>query len=437
MSNDNEIVKFKSLNDNHKSIAWDMQPHAHKWDNMTHLPDSVNKGRHERVKQVMDKNNLDHLFIGHPANQRYIGHADARAVPDADYSLMYLADKNIDLTMVSLGSAESYPCEDPRFPWIKENIGVCNIADYYAQPEEWSARLAALFNKRGVKRIGLDQISAEVLFKLQKLCPDVEFVGVGKDLFDCHRKLFPEEVVLMEEAARICSGAISYAAKQFTNGMRDIDIAADACWWAHKHGAERVNHYLTFTSGEAPGGNWSSLDYLLRSGRRLNWGDIFVFDFGVVSRGGYWADAGKTVFAGDPGERVKDAWRQYVQIQHELANSIKPGWLASDVYRENWKLLQKPGIFTKQVYSGHGAGLYGRMAPGLAPADHPDYTSNYIDYELEVGMILCVEALTTVKDGRGRDVYFLLEEIAVVEENGLRKLTRHDYPFVSWDDVTF
>lgn len=99
---------------------------------------------------------------------------------------------------------------------------------------------------------------------------------------------------------------------------------------------------------------------------------------------------------------------------------LKPGVNIQELSRNCHKLLPQ---YQKQKYGClmHGVGLCDEW-PLVAYPDH--MVEGAYDYELEAGMVLCVEALVSPEGG---DFSIKLEDQVLVTETGYENLTK--YPF--------
>ena len=231
----------------------------------------------------------------------------------------------------------------------------------------------------------------------------------------------PDEIKAMRCASHACETAC-YAMEDFARtqvpggGISEDDI------WAVLH-AENIKR----------GGEWIETR-LLTSGPRTNpWfqecggrivqnNEIVAFDTDLVSSYGICVDISRTWWIGDEKPRQDMIDTMLHAVEHVQANMemLAPGVRIEDLSRnchELWPSLQKQ----KYGCLMHGVGLCDEW-PLVA---YPDkMVPGAFDYELEPGMVLCVEVLASPEGG---DFSIKLEDQVLVTEDGYENLTT--YPF--------
>ena len=214
-------------------------------------------------------------------------------------------------------------------------------------------------------------------------------------------------VAEMENFARdrICGGGIS-----------EDDV------WAVLH-AENIKR----------GGEWIETR-LLTSGPRTNpWfqecgqriiqnNEIISFDTDLIGSYGICVDMSRSWWIGDEAPRADMIDAMCHAHDHIMTNMemLKPGVNIQDLSRNTHVLRAE---FQKQKYGClmHGVGLCDEW-PLVA---YPDQmVEGAFDYELEAGMVLCVEALVSPEGG---DFSIKLEDQVLITDNGYENLNQ--YPF--------
>ena len=181
------------------------------------------------------------------------------------------------------------------------------------------------------------------------------------------------------------------------------------------------------------GGEWIETR-LLASGPRTNpWfqecgprivqnNEIVAFDTDLVGSYGMCVDISRTWWVGDekPRQDMIDAMRH--GHDHIMTNMdlLKPGVSFRDLVHQGHHLDPK---YQRLKYGCkmHGVGLCDEW-PLIA---YPDkYVEGAFEYEVEAGMVLCVEALVSPDGG---DFSIKLEDQVLITEDGYENLT--SYPF--------
>ena len=231
----------------------------------------------------------------------------------------------------------------------------------------------------------------------------------------------PDEIKAMRCASHACETAVR-AMEDFARSRVPGGNVSENDIWAVLH-AENIRR----------GGEWIETR-LLASGQRTNpWfqecgprivqnNEIVAFDTDLVGSYGICVDISRTWWIGDqkPRQDMIDAMRH--AHEHIMTNMemIRPGARIEDMSRNTHVLHDK---YQDRKYGClmHGVGLCDEW-PLVA---YPDkMVPGAFDYELEPGMVLCVEALVGEVGG---DFSIKLEDQVLVTEDGFENLTV--YPF--------
>ncbi len=231
----------------------------------------------------------------------------------------------------------------------------------------------------------------------------------------------PDEILAMRCAMQ--AGETSVALMEdFTRAQVPLGKTSEDDIWAVLH-AENIKR----------GGEWIETR-LLTSGPRTNpWfmecgprivqnNEIVAFDTDLIGVYGICVDISRTWWIGDakPSNAMIYAMRHAHEHIQTNIDMLRPGMSMQDLSRQGHKL---DAAFQKQKYSCmmHGVGLCDEW-PSIAYED--DLIEGAYDYELQAGMVLCVEALVSPEGG---DFSIKLEDQVLVTETGFENLTK--YPF--------
>lgn len=271
----------------------------------------------------------------------------------------------------------------------------------------------------GNKRLAVDKIMLDGLRALEAQGFEV---FPGEELTEkCRSIKGTEEIHAMRCAVHACETAVSemecYARTNIrSGGISENDI------WAVLH-AENIRR----------GGEWIETR-LLTSGPRTNpWfqecgqrivqnNEIISFDTDLVGSYGICVDMSRSWWIGDdkPPMAMVDAMRH--AHEHIMSNMhmLKPGVNMQDLSRNCHTLRPE---FQKLKYSClmHGVGLCDEW-PLIA---YPDkMVEGAFDYELEAGMVLCVEVLV---GSEGGDFSIKLEDQVLVTDDGYENLNTYSF----------
>ncbi len=244
----------------------------------------------------------------------------------------------------------------------------------------------------------------------------------GEELTEKARSIKgPDEIKAMRCASHACEAAC-YAMEDYARAHGPSGTVTENDVWAVLH-AENIKR----------GGEWIETR-LLTSGPRTNpWfqecgprklqnNEILAFDTDLVGSYGICVDISRTWWIGDASPRADMIYTMRHAVEHIQTNMA----------------MLKPGVsFRDLTFNGHKldanmqAQKYGCMMHGVGLCDewplitYPDkWVEGAFDYELQPGMVLCVEVLASPQGG---DFSIKLEDQVLVTEDGYENLTL--YPF--------
>lgn len=150
--------------------------------------------------------------------------------------------------------------------------------------------------------------------------------------------------------------------------------------------------------------------------------EILAFDTDLVGSYGICVDISRTWWIGDKNPRPDMISAMQHAHEHIMQNMemLKPG-----------VPMKELSLNTHVLEEQYQSGKYGCLMHGVGLCDewpliaYPDkLVEGAYDYEIEAGMVLCVEALVSPNGG---DFSIKLEDQVLVTETGYENLTR--YPF--------
>ncbi|KII18290.1 dimethylsulfonioproprionate lyase DddP [Phaeobacter sp. S60] len=271
----------------------------------------------------------------------------------------------------------------------------------------------------GNTRLAVDKI---MLHGLRALEAQGLEVFPGEELTEkCRAVKGPDEILAMRCANHACETAVAEMERYARSAIPGGGISEDDVW-AVLH-AENIRR----------GGEWIETR-LLTSGPRTNpWfqecggriiqnNEIVSFDTDLVGSYGICIDISRSWWIGDRPPPADMVYAMQHGVEHIQSNMemLKPGVNLQELSRHCHPLDAQ---FQNQKYGCmmHGVGLCDEW-PLVA---YPDaMVEGAFDYELEPGMVLCVEALVSPEGG---DFSIKLEDQVLITEDGYENLTT--YPF--------
>lgn len=221
-----------------------------------------------------------------------------------------------------------------------------------------------------------------------------------------------EEISRMREAQRIVDRAFSHIVSFIQPGMTEKQVQQELENTMVSLGAEG----LAFSSIVASGPRGAT-PHSVPGDDPLCVGECVVMDFGARYKG-YCSDMTRTVFIGEPSERMRQAWNALVEVNETCESLIKAGAVASDIHQRAEDMLARHGFASTMGHSlGHSVGIDIHEAPNLSPLNHTP---------LEAGNVVTVEPGIYLPGEFG----MRLEDFGVVGEDGFEVITKSTHEMV-------
>ncbi len=268
-------------------------------------------------------------------------------------------------------------------------------------------------------RLAVDKV---MLHGLRALEAQQLTIFPGEELTEkCRAVKGPDEILAMRCASHACETAVAEMEQYARSNIPKGNVSEDDVW-SVLH-AENIRR----------GGEWIETR-LLASGPRTNpWfqecgpriiqnNEIVSFDTDLVGSYGICVDISRSWWIGEerPPQAMIDAMQQGHEHIMQNMSMLKPGVNIQQLSKNSHTLAPH---YQKQKYGClmHGVGLCDEW-PLVA---YPDQmVEGAFDYELEAGMVLCVEALVSPEQG---DFSIKLEDQVLITDAGYENLT--SYPF--------
>ena len=391
------------------------------------LPDlqAMRQFRHQRLVDGVNSRNYGALIVFDPLNIRYA----------SDSTNMQLWNTHNPFRALIV-CADGYVVmwDYKNSPFLSEfNPLVCEQrsgADFFYFDRGDMAHLAAekfshevkdliIEHGEGNMRLAVDKIMLVGLRALEK--QGFEIMD-GEELTEKARVIKgPDEIKAMRCASHACETAVYKMETEARSGVPSGNMSENDIWAVlHSENIKR-------------GGEWIETR-LLASGPRTNpWfqecgprlvknNEIVSFDTDLISSYGICVDISRSWWIGDKEPRpdmiaaMQHAHEHIQQNMRMLAPGVSMRSLSENCHRLNEN-------YQKQKYGCmmHGVGLCDEW-PLIA---YPDQlVDGAFEYELEPGMVLCVEALVSPVGG---DFSIKLEDQVLITENGFENLTKYEF----------
>ncbi len=187
----------------------------------------------------------------------------------------------------------------------------------------------------------------------------------------------PTEVVRLRAAQAVTDAAFAHIVAFMRPGMTEREVQIELEDFMRRHGAEG----LAFSSIVAAGPNGAS-PHAVPGATLLEAGQCVVLDFGARAYG-YCSDMTRTVFLGEPDERLRTAYEAIRQANEQVEAALRPGVTGKDMHELAERVLADHGFAGKMGHSlGHGVGIDIHEEPNLSPRNpHPLVPGNVVTVE--------------------------------------------------------
>jgi Xaa-Pro aminopeptidase len=353
-----------------------------------------------KTRDALTEHRLDAMVASSPANVCYTAGTFFRtmiSIPDRLGMVSVPADGEPALIYctIEIGHARDES-------WLTNLVGYTEFAD---RPIDVLARM---LTEQGCAdgRIGLEMrhLSAGDYERLVAALPRASFVPVDA-VFDRIRAVkTPAEIDLLADAARKTDAAIRAGFASARIGDTELDVAAAMIAAAQESGALKVHHHTLATGAHGFKTHAEAGTTTLRPG------DVLRTDLGMTWPGHYLSDVAHVAFVGEVSPAQSEMYKKLESVQQEVGSAMRPGMLASDVFRQCRKTFAEIGLDFSLPHVGHSIGLGLHENPMFHPFD---------DSPLETGMIFMLEPLV-----RGLDGLYHVEDMIEITETGSRVLSR-------------
>ena len=276
------------------------------------------------------------------------------------------------------------------------------------------------------KNIGIenDHVTLDMKEKLISIFTFSKFSDVSKYLMNIRMIKSNEEIEIIKNGARIADIGGEEIVKNIKVGATELEIAIAGRDKMEREiektypNAEYMDTWVWFQSGINTDGAHNP-----KTSRKLISGDILSLNaFPMIS--GYYTALERTLFLNEIDDASLKAWEANVKIHKRGLELIKPGVKCSDICHELNDLFAELGYLQYRTFGyGHSFGVlshfYGRES-GLELRED-------IDKVLEPNMIVSMEPMIMIPEGKPGAGGYREHDILVIKENGTENITK--FPF--------
>ena len=308
-------------------------------------------------------------------------------------------------------------------PW-RQTFGNDNVVYTDWQQDNYFRAVQQLVPDSG--RIGIehDHVTLEQRAKLADALPSVEFVDVGVATMQMRLVKSREEHELIRQGARICDVGGAAGVEAVAEGAPEYEVALHATQTMVRAIAKTYPHtelmdtWTWFQSGINTDGAHNPV-----TTRRVRPGDILSLNcFAMIS--GYYQALERTLFFGNCSDAHLRLWQINCDVHRHGLELIAPGVRCMDIAAELNEIYRAHDLLEYRTFGyGHSFGslchYYGREA-GLELRED-------IETVLEPGMVVSMEPMIMIPEGRPGAGGYREHDILIVTEDGCENLT--GFPF--------
>ena len=349
-----------------------------------------------RLRERLRDNDLDAMVITHPTNRRYLTGFEGDDTPPNESSGHVVISADRAILVVS-------PLEAQR---ANEQAAGFEI---FSRVRPLARADAILVKETGAKRVGFEadaMIHQDYVTLTDELGDSADLIPVGEMVNDIRAIKLPEEIEIIERAIRITDEAFTKVAASIKPGDSEKTIALRLDIAMRELGASGS----AFPTIVASGPN-AARPHHEPSDRIISEGEPIVIDMGAALEG-YCADLTRTVWVGEPDATIRDIYPVVQRALEEAEAELRPGMTGREGDGIAREVIAGAGYGDFFPHSlGHGLGVRVHESPSLSPRTEDQLTPGHI-ITIEPGIYL---------PGKGG---VRIEDVAVVEEAGIRVLTR-------------
>ncbi len=351
-----------------------------------------------RVAKLRDRlaaSNLDAIVVTHPSNRFYLTGFSAQDIAPNESSGHVVIGHDRAVLVTSFLNADQARQQAPDFEIVDRTRVFAEAA-------------AKVLQEIGAKRAGFEDTA--ILYSDHRtlantLGDTVELVPVGPLVDNLRTVKTPGEIERIAHAIAVTDRALEQVAATLQEGQTEQQMA----WRLEVAMRELGAEDLAFPSIVASGPN-AARPHHEPGERAIRAGEPIVIDMGALVNG-YCADLTRTIWLGEPEAKLREVYRIVLDALLTAEASIRPGMTGKEADAAARDIIVAAGYGEAFGHSlGHGLGVRVHEGPSLSVRS---------EERLEPGNVVTIEPGIYLPGWGG----VRIEDVAVIEENGLRVLT--------------
>ena len=364
------------------------------------------QNRVAKLRQKMQRHNIDIILITSPHNFRYFTGLDSYfwESPTRPWFLLIPIEQEPIVVIPSIGkTALSKTWINNIITWPSPNPkdeGISILKETILSINSNKCSIGCELGKENYLRMSINDYQ-----NLCTLLSNHQFVDAGPYIWELRMIKSEDEISKIKDICKIASQAFDHLPNLLKNQLTETQICNIMKKSLLKKGAD---HTLYMSCASGPGG----YDQIIcdPTDKTLQNGDVLMIDTGTTLDG-YFCDFNRNFGFGKITDSAKMANEVLWETTEVGMQNARPGARCSDISNAMIAILQKKGLLNNSIgRMGHGLGLQVTEPPSIMPYD------NTI---LQPGMIITIEPCFEYAPG----VMLVHEENILITNNGYKRLT--------------
>ena len=322
--------------------------------------DNISLNRINKLREACADAEIDAFFVRETSNVQWLSAFDGVFDEESAHAMLVTPDG----AMLHTDSRYSEACKKAAGIYG----GVVGVNDERVSHAKFAAAaLGGACELAGGKSYSLgveDSIALSGFRSLERAfsesLPDVQLRETSNFIVSLRGVKDADEIARMKAAQAITDAAFSHIITFMKPGMTEREVQIELEDFMVRHGAEG----LAFPSIVACGANGAS-PHSVPGATKLEAGQCVVLDFGARAQG-YCSDMTRTVFLGEPSERLRAGYAAIRDANEQVEAVLRPGMTGKEAHELAEHVLAEHGFAGKMGHSlGHGVGNVVTVEPGV------------------------------------------------------------------------
>ena len=343
--------------------------------------------RLNRLRQIIDREELDALIVTQPENRRYVSGFTGSAgvlVISAEHALL----------VTDFRYYEQVGVQAPAFDLVR-------VID---SP---TGSLAEALDPLGFTLVGFERLdlSVQTFDQWRAAIPDVEWVPTSGLVEELRQIKDADEIYAIEQAVRIADEAMAHLMEWIRPGVTEKEVTWELEVAMRTRGAEKMSFSPIVAAGPR-----SAMPHAVPTDRPIQAGEPIVIDMGALFDG-YCSDITRSFCVGHADDEYRRIWDTVLRAQLAAEEAVIAGLSGIEADAAARDVIYGAG-YTGKFEHGLGHGV------GLAIHESPRASRTSTD-TLQAGTVITIEPGIYLPGWGG----IRIEDIVVVTDEGCRVLT--------------